>query len=198
MALVIPFHARVSATSRAANRASKSAFTPAPRASSVVSTEAHQSAGIRSRCAHLRTAGTPAPIAAAIASGEGQSPMIARNELIASMSDALGQFVLKSKPNLSYDCEFGTGHNVLMAKPSRKAQFRVEFAAKVKAAREKEDLSQAQVARALGIRQDKYKHYELDRYLPHEYIEAFCLVCHISPEFLYPHARQSKRAKPAA
>lgn len=85
-----------------------------------------------------------------------------------------------------------------MAKSKARTEWRMEFAARVKRAREDRGLSQAQVAKALGIKQDRYKHYEIDRFLPHDMIEAFCIACDIEPETLYPHARRPKKARVAA
>jgi len=79
----------------------------------------------------------------------------------------------------------------MVKKPSR-YDLRVQFAQRVKRAREARGLTQSQVAKGLGIKQDRYKHYEINRYLPHDMIEAFCLICDVGPEVFYPQARKSR------
>src|SRR6266567_2357757 len=122
------FHALTSATSRAASTVKVSAVRPALAAADVASTAAHQSAGMLLRWPHLVTAVTGAPTSAAKASREGQSAMIARNEVISDMAENLiGPSVLKSKAIVSLDCALPLGHNVRMAEPETESEYKQGF-----------------------------------------------------------------------
>src|SRR6266850_7303235 len=119
MGIVIRFrrrHARASKGSRAANCANRSAVMPCDSAVLVESTDAHHSAGMRSRCHHLRTAVTGAPTSDASASVDDHSAMTSRKEDISAMPESVGQMVLKIKADLSLDPEKGRGQNVHMPK----------------------------------------------------------------------------------
>lgn len=188
---------------RAAKRASSSAVTPACLAVSVLNREAHHSAGIVSRCGHLRTAETPAPISAANASGEGHSPTTSRKEQI--IGPFLGQSVLICKPTLSRDGADFCGQNVPMANASA---YKAAFMERIRDARTARGLTQEGIAILLGITQDTYKQYETRSYLPHQLVPRFCLACGIDPAWLFdadgklaakapPRPHQSRRRRVA-
>lgn len=185
-AIIIPFHPRASAGSRAASLTSTSAVIPASPTRGEAKTLCHHSSGMRSRCAHLRAADTPAPISEAMASGDGQSAMIERNVIGSSdIESPIGQFVLNCKPILSHDCGLPRGQNVPMPQQLTETAFRAAFRARVKQAREARDLTQEQVAELLGIKQGKYKQYETRSLLPHSHIARFILICGIDFDWLY-------------
>jgi hypothetical protein len=181
---IIRYHARASAGSRAANVISFSAFKPAADARSVAKTEDHHSAGILFLCPHFVTRGTVVPTSDAIASREGQSSIIARNDVICVMPPLIGQSVLKGKAILSLDGKLSLGHTVRMAETDAEAQYKIELRARVKESRVAAKLKQWQIAEALGMTQDKYKQYETRSLLPHHLIGRFCVICHINPEWL--------------
>ena len=65
-------------------------------------------------------------------------------------------------------------------------EFQRAFIARTKQAREAARLTQKQMGKALnGMAQDTYKNYERIRELPHEHIPTFCLVCHITADWLF-------------
>ncbi len=71
-----------------------------------------------------------------------------------------------------------------MSELDEKAQYELEFVARVKAARMATGMKQWQVAELMGITQPHYKHFEVDRTIPLYLIGRFCLVCHVDPEWL--------------
>jgi DNA-binding transcriptional regulator YiaG len=177
-------HARTSAGSRAAKAVNVSALKPADAARSVASTDDHHSAGILFLCPHLVTRGTVVPTSDAIASREGQSSIIARNDVICVIPPLIGQSVLKRKAILSLDGKLSLGHTVRMAETESEAQYKLEFRARVKESRVAAKLKQWQIAEALGMTQDKYKQYESRSLLPHHLIGRFCVICRVNPEWL--------------
>jgi len=186
MGIIVRFtraHARASSSSptsglRAANATNVSAFSPALTATPVAKIGDHHSAGTLSRCAHLVTVGTLAPMSDAIASRESQRAMSSRKDVICSaMAKLIGPIVLKRKANLSLDGKLSLGHTVQMSEQDTETQFKQLFTERVKAARESQGLTQGQVAKALGIPQDRYKQYEGRSYLPPHFYERFCIVC---------------------
>lgn len=193
MGAVIPFrrrtrrrrHVRASAGSRAARAAIVSAVTPASLTTGAAKTALHHSAGIRSRCTHLRAAATPAPISSAMASGEAQSPMIERNEVIAAIESSIGQYVLNCNVKVSHDCGELPGQNCPMGKDDAPTDFKRAFIARVRAAREARPYTQAEVADLLGMSQDRYKQYEGRSYLPHHLVTRFCTACGVDFKWLY-------------
>lgn len=76
-----------------------------------------------------------------------------------------------------------------MAESDTEAQFKQEFISRVKASRIATGLKQWQLAKALGIEQDQYKHYEVlsgkGRLLPHHLVGRFCIICRVEPEWLF-------------
>lgn len=171
-------HARASSSFRAAKATKVSAFNPALAATSVAKIGDHHSEGTLFRCAHLVTVGTLAPISDAIASRDSQRPINSLNDVIfLAMPKVIGQSVLKRKANLSLDGKLSLGHTVPMPESETETQFKQLFTERVKAAREAQGLTQGQVAKALGIPQDRYKQYEGRSYLPPHFYERFCIVC---------------------
>ena len=171
MGRVIELPGRHAANSRAAKPAKRSAVTPLDRAISVPITDAHHSAGMALLCHHFETADGLAPISAANASRVGQSSITSRNEF---MSDLLGQSVLNCKANPSCDV---AGRSVLqsgMGKTQVDPHFKAAFTAAIAAAREAKGLTQDQMGRLLGLKQDSYKQYEGRTLMPHELIPSFC------------------------
>jgi hypothetical protein len=177
-------HARASEFSRAAKATSVSEVTPLARAFSVERIADHRSAGILSRCRHLRTAGTRADTSDAKASGEGQRLITSRKERKLAIRAVLGQMVLKRKDKVALDSKKSLGHAVRMADSETEAQFKQLFTERVKAARVATGMKQWQVAELLGIPQDKYKQYEGRSYLPHHLVGRFCILCHVDPVWL--------------
>jgi hypothetical protein len=188
--ILLKDHALTSTTSRAANAANKSAVTPAVRAFSVATTADHHSAGIQSRCHHLVTVPAEAPISepmaslAPCASLGPQSSMTARNEVIFDMSTLLGQNVLKSKAVPSLDCGRSLGQNVPMVAIDEKESFKQEFIDRVRRARASTGKKQWEIALAMGVEQDEYKHWEAKRLMPHHLIARFCFACQVDPVWL--------------
>lgn len=177
-------HARTSAGSRAANRASSSAVTPFETAFSVLRTEAHHSAGTLSRCHHFETAEERAPKSDAIASRESHNSITDRNVVGSVITELIGQSVLKRKANLSLDGGKCLGHTVHMVENDSEAQYKQEFMQRVAEARISRGYKQWQIAELLGMAQDKYKQYEKRSLLPHHLIGRFCLICRVDPEWL--------------
>lgn len=185
-------HARASA--RAANRVRTSDVTPASRARSVSSNPAQYWGGIKSLCHHLETCVAdiwPGSSVASASRDRPQSSMMLRNEANADIGRSksivpisLGQSVLKSKADVSLDCEFARGQTVPMADQQTETQYKSAFIARVKAARIARNFKQWQIAEALGMPQDKYKQYESRSLLPHHLIGRFCIITHVDPEWL--------------
>ena len=72
-----------------------------------------------------------------------------------------------------------------MALAQTKSGFKQQFIQRTKEAREAIGYSQDRIGQALGIKQDTYKNYEIDRELPHEYVPQFCAITGRSIEWLY-------------
>lgn len=177
-------HARTSTTSLAAMAVRASAVTPLSLAMSVAKIADHHSAGIACRCHHLETTQALAPTSEAIASREGHNSITSRKDDKSVMSSNLGQPVLKCKDFPSLDGNLSLGQNVRMAESDVEVQYKQEFTARVKASRIATGMKQWQVAEALGVPQDYYKHWEKGRLMPHHLIGRFCIVCRIDPVWL--------------
>lgn len=185
---VIIFARRHRRASRAAISVKSEAEIPAARTVSQPKRADQRSQGMESRCHHLETAQELTPISDAIAPREGQSSITDRNEF---MESKLGHSVLEVKDNQPLD---GTGPCVLpsgMSKTQASAAFKRAFIARTKAAREAKGLTQDQMARLLGLKQDRYKQYETRTMLPHELIPVFCFETGIAPRSLFPDWRVS-------
>lgn len=65
-----------------------------------------------------------------------------------------------------------------------KTAHRNAFVQRVKQARERRNITQEVIAAGLDLEQDAYKHYEIRSYLPYHLIHRFCLICHVSVEWL--------------
>lgn len=182
-----------SATSRAAKAVSNSAVTPAAATFPVASSSAQYSGGILSRCHHLETCVAVVPgNSAAMASREfPHSSMTARNEVKSDMDCVIGQSVLKRKAFLSLDCRRLLGQTVPMSPPDEKDQYRLEFIDRVRRARASTGKKQWEIALAMGLEQDDYKHFEQQdtkskkgRVIPHYLIPRFCFACQVDPMWL--------------
>lgn len=179
-------HTRASSR-RAAKLARRSADTSASRAFSVSRIDDHRSGGIQSRCHHFVTMPADAPISDASASRAPwaslapQSSMTERNDVICDMPPLLGQFVLKCKDPASLDGEMSLGHTVRMAPTDEKELFKQQFVDRAKRARASTGKKQWEIALAMGVEQDEYKHWEGKRLMPHHLIARFCLVCQVDP-----------------
>lgn len=173
MGIVLAFrrrrHARASKGSRAASRAKMPAVMPFESAVLVEMTDDHHSAGMRSRCHHLRTAVTGAPTSEASAlsdtssfePGGPHSPMTSRKEVTKTGMDfSIGHAVLKSKSHRSLDCGLAKGQNVFMAKVSDDTGVLRDFGRIARAARVAHGHSQATTAGLLGIDQSLLSKFE--------------------------------------
>jgi transcriptional regulator with XRE-family HTH domain len=80
-----------------------------------------------------------------------------------------------------------------MAGSKTEAQYKQAFIARVKAARNAADMTQQQIADALGMPQDKYKQYETRTLLPHHLIGRFCIITRAYPEWLVTGRGQKPR-----
>lgn len=74
---------------------------------------------------------------------------------------------------------------------SDRAGFKKAFIERTIQAREGAKFSQPQMAVILGIKQDRYKHYEGRSVLPHYFIVQFCAVTRISIDWLFTGERMS-------
>lgn len=77
---------------------------------------------------------------------------------------------------------------VIRPEPSP-ARFKKAFLARTKLAREAAGLTQEELAKRLGIRQDKYAKYESRSPLPHQYVARFCEVTGEKLEALFREIR---------
>jgi hypothetical protein len=82
-----------------------------------------------------------------------------------------------------------------MADSEAEAQYKQAFIERVKVARNAADMTQQQIADALGMPQDKYKQYETRTLLPHYLIGRFCIITRLDPEWLVT-GRGQKPSKP--
>lgn len=182
-------HARTSAGSRAAKRASNSAVTPATIARSSVTSSDQYSGGIKSLCHHLETCVAETfGISAASAMREPmevpQSSIIARNDPKSAMPAFLGPTVLKSKALASLDWGLSVGHTVRMADSETDREYKQRFTKRIADARISRGWKQWEAAQALDIPQDKYKQYEGRSLMPHRLIVRFALICRVDPVWL--------------
>lgn len=67
-------------------------------------------------------------------------------------------------------------------------EFKAKFVARTAAARARAGFTQETIAAALGMKQAKYHKYEKRTLLPHVLVMQFCLLCRITPEWLYASA----------
>lgn len=183
--------ASAGADDRAASSAKSSAVSPASLAFPVRSNAAQKSAGMLSRCGHLRTADTVAPTSDAKASGESHKATTSRK--LQTMEGNLGQLVLESKSELSQDPKKVLGHNVPMDKYAKRAAA-LALIARTREARSWTTLGQIKMAKALGIDQGKYKQYETRTPMPMIYHEKFCDICGCSLPWLRDGVGPSRRA----
>lgn len=156
MGKVLSFHgARASAASRAAISANNSAVTPADCAVGVRKMGSHHSAGMLSRCGHLRAAATPAPISSASASGVGHKATTSRK--VAIMFETLGRTVPDVKGIVSRDNNRFVRQNVLMSEEDKKPtdrEWKAAFQARIREIQG--DISGPRMAKILGIPRTSY------------------------------------------
>lgn len=172
---VLQFRPREAKTTR------RSAVRPASRATCVVKIEDHLSAGMASRCRHLRAVSTGTLTSRAKSATVGQRPITSRNEEMERIDCFLGHLTLESKFKMSRDTMRVLGHSV----PMRSSDFRESFIARVKSARIASGLTQVQISKLLEIDQGTYKMYETRSMLPHDLIPRFCIACRIEVGDLY-------------
>ncbi len=173
------------AARRAAKLASISTVTPAacPMDDDAIGT--HQSAGMLSRCGHLRADQTGAPISAAMSAGVRQSATTSRkDETVVMLDSTLGHCVLKDKAILSYDCGRPVGETRDMADRKSETEEKAAFIARTKRAREARFPTQRPILTILEIDQGTYKQYEARTPLPHRYIPKFCAATGVDVEWL--------------
>lgn len=186
--IAFPSH-RTTSQYSAANRVSISGVTPALRATGQEIIDSHHSEGMRSRSRHLRTRSLVVDKSEAIAAKASGSRDLQRsitswNELTRVMSSIVGQSVLDCKANLSTDSHGQIVQSVLMPKDDSKSAFAIEFAKRVKTAREPL-YTQAKMAELLGVEQDHYKHFETRRAMPHHFVALFCELTHTDVKWLF-------------
>lgn len=75
-----------------------------------------------------------------------------------------------------------------MAEHDEKQQYKHEFVDRVRQARESTGKKQWEIALAMGVEQDEYKHWEQigvkGRVIPTHLIARFCFACHVEPVWL--------------
>lgn len=75
-----------------------------------------------------------------------------------------------------------------MADQDEKQQYRLEFIDRVRQARVSTGKKQWEIAVAMGVEQDEYKHWEQlgpkGRVIPTHLIARFCFACHVDPVWL--------------
>lgn len=168
---------------RAASSVIIEADKPASPALAVPRIGAHHSAGILSRCHHFDTAEAPAPISAAISSRDGHSSITDRKEVV-TITQSLGQPVLKSKVKVSHDLVAGFGEYAAMADRMSETEEKLAFIQRVKLARTARFDTQKPMLTILGIDQGTYKQYETRTPLPYRYLPKFCAATGVDLEWL--------------
>jgi len=194
--------ARAGSKSRAAKRVKSADLKPAARAREVARTASHQCDGMLSRSDHFCTlaAVQPKPTSEAMTPYVGHRSMTARNDEGQTglfMPESLRQFVLFGKDPVSRDCDWPGNDTAAMTKSQAKSDYKSEFIARTKQAREARGYSQVQVAELLGIDQPKYSKYETRSYMPHDLIPLFCLACAVETAWLFT-GKGRMAAAPAA
>jgi len=71
-----------------------------------------------------------------------------------------------------------------MTETDEKDAYRLEFIDRVRRARSSTGKKQWEIAHAMGVEQDEYKHWESKRLMPHHLIARFCFACQIDPTWL--------------
>lgn len=188
MGRVIEFPRRryhhATASRAAAKFASNSAVTPASLARLVPSSEDHHSAGMKLRCAHLRTDSCEAPTSIASVSCVGQSPIIERNDRGLDMLQLMGPTVPNVKADGSRDRSSQSRHVVQMDEDSAERQWRQGFKKRLKEARGPR--TQEDMAELLCVTRDAYSKYEggRDTDIPIRLLPKFCKICGVSMAWL--------------
>jgi hypothetical protein len=202
MGVVLRFSHHATSRSRAAKEASNSAVTPFSWDLGNPTMADQNSAGIRSRCSHLRTAIPECPTSTAKASQLGQSSIIERNDVSELIHGTMGQSVPKVKANVSRDVLSHLGHHVLMKQdPEELAEsvWREQFRLRVIEAQE--DRPNDDMADLLGMkgpnRANTYSKYRArGSMMPTRYLLRFCKICQVRIEWLIegePHEKWIKK-----
>lgn len=71
-----------------------------------------------------------------------------------------------------------------MADSDEKEHFKQEFIDRVRRARGSTGKKQWEIAHAMGVEQDEYKHWESKRLMPHHLIARFSFSCQVDPVWL--------------
>jgi len=100
------------------------------------------------------------------------------------MDTALGQPVLKGKANVSYDCGPGIDDNACMLERMSETEETLAYIRRVRQAREAKFNTQKPVYTFLDIKQDHYKHWEINRAMPRRFVPKFCIITEVSMEWL--------------
>lgn len=80
-----------------------------------------------------------------------------------------------------------------MVKLPEKEQYKQEFIQRVRDVRAAEHKTQEEMAVALGVKQDEYKHWEASRVIPHHLIERYCAVFSLDPAWIITGRGRMKR-----
>lgn len=89
-----------------------------------------------------------------------------------------------------------------MAESDAELKYKQEFIGRIRSARASTGMKQWQVALAMDVPQDHYKHWEQvgpkGRLLPHHLIPRFCYATHVDPAWLLTgHGRMKGSPQPA-
>lgn len=100
-------------------------------------------------------------------------------------------------PNRAVNLDF-IGGTLCPAMNKPLSEIEREIIDRTRQARAASGKSQAAVAQVLGVRQDTYKNYELDRCIPPEHVANFCIVTGCDAGWLMgmPGARAPANIKP--
>ncbi len=158
-----------------------SAVRPADRAVPVDRIGPHHSAGMLSRCDHLRTAEAEWPISSAIRSGVPHKETTSR-KVESDISPSIGHCVLKSKAKVSHDHR-GAFDKIPGMDRMSETEEKLAFIRRTKQAREAR-FTQNEICKLLELDQGTWKQYETRTPLPHRYIPKFCVATGVSADWL--------------
>lgn len=86
------------------------------------------------------------------------------------------------------DREKSLGQTVRMVGEDEKERYRIDFIQRVRQGRASTGQKQWQIALAMGLEQDEYKHFESTgsrgRVIPHHLMARFCYACQVDPVWL--------------
>lgn len=198
VAMGLPAHPNYTACCGAgdAAAASISRVTLRLRLSAAATIRAQYSAGMLSRCRHLRTEASLASTSEARTSSEGQRSMMVLKEGEASIGRTLRQFVLNCNPELCHEFWDDLSQDLGVSKVTPPSDFHCEFIARTTLARETAGYTQQEISTILGIPQTTYKWYETRSLLPHRLIPAFCVATRVGVDWLFM-GKGPRRARPS-